>query len=90
VPITVGLEQADITRLVDETSPVLGRQKFRGEYERGVYSVAELCRRFGISRKTAYKRLKRFDEVALPGSRTAAVGRAAARTPSTLASPPPC
>jgi putative transposase len=45
-----------------ETSPVLERKKFVEEYERGVYSVAELCRRFGISRKTGYKWLKRFDE----------------------------
>jgi putative transposase len=46
----------------NETSPVLERKKFVEEYERGVYSVAELCRRFGISRKTGYKWLKRFDE----------------------------
>jgi putative transposase len=29
-------------------------------HQRGEFSVSELCRRFGISRKTGYKWLERF------------------------------
>lgn len=36
------------------------RQRFVEEHLRGVHSFAELCRRFGISRKTGYKWVDRF------------------------------
>ena len=38
------------------------RTRFVLAHEEGVYSVTELCRRYGISRKTAYKWLHRFKE----------------------------
>jgi transposase InsO family protein len=37
------------------------RKKFIGVVETGVLSVAEACRRFGVSRKTGYKWLARFE-----------------------------
>jgi len=36
------------------------RMRFVREHERGAESVASLCRRFGISRKTGYKWLRRY------------------------------
>jgi transposase InsO family protein len=36
------------------------RKKLVDEHERGIHSVAELCRRFGISRKTGYKWWHRY------------------------------
>ena len=35
---------------------------FIADYKRQVFSFAELCRRFGVSRKTGYKWARRFDE----------------------------
>jgi putative transposase len=43
-----------------ESSPVTERERFIDEYMRKEHSVAELCRRFGISRKTAYKWISRY------------------------------
>jgi len=43
-----------------ESSPVTERERFIDEYIRREYSVADLCRRFEISRKTAYKWIDRF------------------------------
>jgi transposase InsO family protein len=43
-------------------SPVTERQRFIDAYLTGEYGVAELCRSFGISRKTGYKWLARFME----------------------------
>ena len=45
-----------------ETSPVEQRKAFIREWEREQSSVAELCRRFGVSRKTAYKWIGRYLE----------------------------
>jgi len=42
-----------------ETTPMKLRKQFFDDWMRGEDSVAELCRRFGISRKTGYKWLKR-------------------------------
>ena len=39
------------------------RQKFIDEYMKREDSVAELARRYGISRKTAYKWIDRFSAV---------------------------
>ena len=44
-----------------ETSPMKERMQFIREHQRGEESVASLCRRFGISRKTGYKWLHRYD-----------------------------
>jgi putative transposase len=44
-----------------ETSPMFERVEFVREYESGLFSVTELATHYGISRKTAYKWLARFD-----------------------------
>lgn len=36
------------------------RVQFIGDYQRGVFDVADLARRYGISRKTAYKWIDRY------------------------------
>jgi putative transposase len=43
-----------------DTSPMSERQKFIDDYLTGEFSVTELCRRYGISRKTGYKWVDRF------------------------------
>ena len=43
-----------------ETSLMDQRVQFIADYQRGVFEVADLARRFGISRKTAYKWIDRF------------------------------
>lgn len=53
-----------------ETSPVTQRKKFIDDYLTREYSVTELCRRYGISRKTGYKWLARFMEGCELGDRT--------------------
>lgn len=45
-----------------ETCPVEERLRFVHEFHRLNLSMAQLCRDFGISRKTGYKWLARFDE----------------------------
>ena len=45
-----------------ETSPVQQRERFIADHRRGLYSMAELCARYGISRKSGYKWLARFEE----------------------------
>src|SRR5512134_300724 len=37
------------------------RVQFIADYQRGLFSFAELCRRYGISRKTGYKWIDRFE-----------------------------
>ena len=41
-----------------ETCPVEERIAMFGEYETGVFTVGELCRRHGISRETLYQYLR--------------------------------
>lgn len=43
-----------------ETGPMDERVRFISAHQSGLYSVAELCRQYGISRKTAYKWLDRY------------------------------
>lgn len=43
-----------------ETAPVEQRLQFIEDYQEGFYSMAELCARYGISRKTGYKWLEQF------------------------------
>ena len=44
------------------TTPNQEREAFIGEYQSAGFGLAELARRFGISRKTAYKWVERFRE----------------------------
>lgn len=44
-----------------ETEPVTERKRFVLEAQGGLFSHAELCRRHGVSRKTGYKWLKRYE-----------------------------
>lgn len=43
------------------------RARFVLAHQRGLYSMTELCARFGVSRKTGYKWLGRFEEGGLDG-----------------------
>jgi putative transposase len=45
-----------------ETSPMDQRIQFIADYQRGVFTMTELCGRFGISRKTGYKWLTRYED----------------------------
>ncbi len=45
-----------------ETSPVDQRARCIGDHRLGLYTMAELCDRYSISRKTGYKWLARFEE----------------------------
>ncbi len=38
-----------------ETAPMKERMRFVTDWERGLYSMVELCARYGVSRKTGYK-----------------------------------
>lgn len=50
-----------------ETEPMKERQQFIIDYRSGLYSITELCDRFGIRRKTGYKWLARFEHAGLAG-----------------------
>ena len=54
-----------------ETAPMEQRERFIRDDRLALYTMTELCDRYGISRKTGYKWLERFD----------AGGRAGARRP---------
>ena len=43
-----------------EVSPMTERTRFIADYQRGAYSVDELCRRYGVSRTTGYKLINLF------------------------------
>jgi putative transposase len=45
-----------------ETCPVNERQQFVDDYQDGLWTMTELCLRYGVSRKTGYKWLERFAE----------------------------
>ena len=45
-----------------QTSPMDEKRLFVADYCRGIFTMAELCQEFGISRKTGYKWLGRFEE----------------------------
>jgi transposase len=49
------------------TDPMTERARFVLAHQGGLYSVAELCQRFGVSRKTGYKWLRRFKDEGLDG-----------------------
>lgn len=50
-----------------QTNPMCERVKFVMAFKEGVYSMTELCRRYGISRKTGYKWLSRYEAAGLEG-----------------------
>jgi transposase len=43
------------------------RHQFIAQYDGGLYTVSELAARFGISRKTAYKWLARYQQEGVEG-----------------------
>ena len=65
-----------------ETCPVEERIALFGEYETGVFTVADLCRRHGISRETFYvwKRRRESGEARWFEDRSHAVERCAHAT----------
>lgn len=52
-----------------ETDPMTERHKFILAYQQDLFSMTELCQRFGISRKTGYKWLARYREGGLEALR---------------------
>ncbi len=52
-----------------ETAPMDQRERFITDHQRGLYTMTELCARYGISRKTGYKWLSRFDAEGRSGLR---------------------
>src|SRR5262249_18599240 len=45
-----------------ETAPMAERMRFVTDWERSLYSMTELCQRYGVSRKTGYKWIARYEE----------------------------
>ena len=45
-----------------ETSPMEQRERFIQDHRLDLYSMADLCARYDISRRTGYKWLARFQE----------------------------
>jgi putative transposase len=52
-----------------ETSPVEQRERFIHDRRLELYTMAELCARYSISRKTGYKWLERFEDAGRQGLR---------------------
>ena len=52
-----------------ETNPVNERLKFVASQQTGRFTMTELCTRFGVSRKTGYKILARYDSDGVEGLR---------------------
>ena len=50
-----------------DTNPRLEQERFILAYLEGGESFSSLCRGFGISRKTGYKRLHRYEEAGIEG-----------------------
>jgi transposase len=50
-----------------ETDPMTERLQFIAAYLNQVYSMTELCERFGIRRNTGYKWVRRYPEQGLAG-----------------------
>ena len=45
-----------------ETDAMNERIRYALAYDNGLYTITKLCKLYGISRPTAYKWMKRFDE----------------------------
>ena len=65
-----------------ETAPMEQRERFIRDHQLALYTMVELSARYGISRKTGYKWLDRFDRASARDSVIAAVRRSGARTRS--------
>ena len=52
-----------------ETAPVDQREQFITDHRHRLYAMAELCERYGISRKTGYKWLERYESGGRPALR---------------------
>src|SRR5262245_51238219 len=50
-----------------ETAPMNERMRFVTDWERELYSMVDLCARYGVSRKTGYKWLGRFERAGVEG-----------------------
>ena len=50
-----------------ERSTMDQKRLFIKDYQRSAFSMAELCRRYGISRPTGYKWVDRFETAGMPG-----------------------
>ena len=50
-----------------ETSTVDQKRLFVADYQRDSFAMAELCRRYGVSRPTGYKWIQRFEGEGFPG-----------------------
>ena len=44
-----------------ETAPMKERMRFVTDWEGDLYSMVELCERYGVSRKTGYKWIDRYE-----------------------------
>ena len=65
-----------------ETSPVTERKRFIDEYLTGEFTVTELCRRHGISRKTGHKWIRRFMDHCELGDRSSRPHRSPKAVPA--------
>jgi hypothetical protein len=63
-----------------ETAPMKERMRFVTDWERDLYSMVELCERYGVSRKTGYKWIGRDEGTARTGCTSEAAPRIIART----------
>ena len=63
-----------------ETSPMQERVRFVKDCRMGLYPVSELCGRYGISRKTGYQWLARFEAEGAAGLAIGAERRGTAST----------
>lgn len=52
-----------------ETAPMDERMRFVTDWERDLYSMVELCERYGVSRKTGYKWVERYEREGVDGLR---------------------
>jgi putative transposase len=52
-----------------ETAPMKERMRFATDWERGLYTMVELCERYGVSRKTGYKWVERYEREGPDGLR---------------------
>lgn len=66
-----------------ETCPMRERMSFVTSHQGGLYTMSELCERYGVSRRTGYKWLERFEEEGEEGlqDRSRRPHRSPARTP---------
>ena len=57
-----------------ETAPMKERMRFVTDWERDLYSMVELCVRYGVSRKTGYKWIDRCTWGGRPRDRRGGAG----------------